>query len=555
MPLILTSQEAEARFRISNYDPINALHYDNILLFETSTSLSGDFNTDWIRHAWQAAGAKTPDIGNLLVVVNGDLHVTGDIVFNDYLPSLLILGNVTCHVLQSADECMHITGDAKIRYAYYGYYNDGTITIAGKTQTPYVLNSDHDSQIKPEGATLINVYSDDDDFFEYDYTVKDLPEVMVPEVLDNMGHLKVWSFISLLKAGKSPFKEGAKTRKQVFEEKLEKLLQEDPLAMTELDLSDQKLKTFPAGLVALQNLKVLKLSDNALKVIPDDIGQLTQLEELYLNTCALSSISPAIGHLKNLRVLELNSNRDLTTLPGTIAQLHQLQRLKIDYINLDFSSFRLPENLEEISMYSCFTDAIFPAQLAQLKNLKKLDLRKNSFQSMPLLPYLEELHWTDSSTESPLPDFSQCKSLKKLVISKDFNGWKNIVFNITSLEYLRIDRNKEDKQYIEEDMMSIWKEMAAEDPKKFAFLSKAVKEPDGRYSILIRKGVTPEELEGLARLTHLKHLDLSFNHLKTLPDSVYGLSTLEYLDLEYNQLSEAEKEKINHVFKHATVKL
>jgi Leucine-rich repeat (LRR) protein len=562
MPLILSPEQAEDRFQISKYDPIGAISTDRILFFDGDTNIAGDLTPEWVVRTLQEAGVAD-DIGDLLILINGDLNVNGDIVIGDYHPSLLVLGDVSCDVLQSADECIHITGNATIKYAYYGYYNDGSITVGGITKAPYIINSDHHSDISPEGGVLINVYSDHDDFFEYDFTAKDLPDVLVPEVLDNAERLDVWQFIDLLKAGRSPFRPGAKTPKRVFEERLEKLISDSPLEVTELDLSEQKFKVFPSGLAALKNLRKLDLSKNVLKDIPNTIGSLEQLEELKVNDCALASLSPAIGNLKNLRILEISRNRELTTLPDTIGQLSKLQRLEIDYIPMNFSHFFGDlTDLEEVGMYSCYTDgeqpAVFPKELTQWKKLRKLDLRKNRFQALPeeltQLPLLEELLWTDSITRSPLPDFSLSKSLKTLVISRCFPQWKNIVFNITTLEHLQIDRNKEEKQYFDENTLAIWKRMAVEQPGKFAHLSSVIEnkqlEDDGRYSTLIRSGITPKDLEGLERLPNLKYLDLSFNALKILPDSLYTLSRLEYLNLESNKLSDEEKEKVAEVFKH-----
>jgi len=561
MPVILSQEQAEERFQISNYDPINAMHHERVLLFEGDTDIPGDLNPDWVSHTLREIG-EADDIGELLILINGNLNVSGDIAFSDYRPSLLVLGNVSCDVLKSADECMCITGDATIKYAYYGYYNDGTITIHGITRVPYVLNSDHASQINPEGAILINVYSDHDDFFEYDYTTKDLPAVLVAEVLDKGEWIKVWPFINMLKAGKSPFIPGAKTPRQAFEEKLEKLISESPLAVTELSLSEQKFKVFPSSLTALRNLRKLDISDNILKTIPDSIGDLELLEELHINKCALESISPAIGKLKNLRVLNISGNLELTTLPDTIRQLSNLQTLNLDHTAITFSdAFAGLHNLEEISMYSCFNDAeapaAFPMVLTQLKKLRKLDIRKNRFQSLPTeltqLKYLEEISWTDSRTESPLPDFSQCTSLKKLNISRSFSPWKNIVFNIPTLEYLRIDRNKEEKEFFDADMLALWEQMAAEDPEQYAHLPEMIKhkqlEPDGRYSLITKTGITMEDLEKLSRLPNLKYLDLSFNGLTALPDSLYALTKLEHLNLANNKLSAEQKEKVTNAFK------
>lgn len=555
MPLILHSAAAENRFQISNYDPVCNIDHEKILLFDGDTTIEGDMDAEWVSRTLEAAG-ESPDDSGLLVIVNGNLTVTGDIRFSDYRPALLVLGDLHCHVLKSGDESIHISGNATIKYAYYGYYNDGSISIAGKTTVPYVLNSDHHSDLTPVDSVLINVYSDDDDFFEYDFTQKDLAEVILPELMKDSFSLNVWAFIDKLKTGASPFKPGATTPRQAAADRLAQLVGTDPLSVTELDLTNQKFTAFPGSITALKNLRKLTLSENRIKTIPVEINSLEHLEELYLKNCALESIALHADH--TLRVLDVSQNRALTGLP----ELRHLQVLNIDYNQLHLTQ-PLP-SLEEIGMYACYTDgndpAPFPTVLLQSRQLRKLDLRQNRFRSLPveltLLP-LEEILWTDSTSETPLPDFSACTTLKRLVLSKSFAAWRHMVFNIPTLEYLKLDRNGEEKEFFDADMLDMWKEMAADEPEKYDYLLELLEnkqlEADGRYSVISRQGISTEQLQQLSRLPNLTYLDLGWNKLETLPESLYGLTKLTYLNLKLNKLSPEEQEKVKTVFKDAEV--
>lgn len=555
MPLILTHEAAEKRFQISKYDPVNVISNDQVLLLDGDTTIHGDLDPAWVSRTLEEAG-ENPDYDGLLIIVNGHLTVDGDIRFSDYRPSLLVLGDVHCHVLKSGNELIHITGNAHIQYAYYGYYNDGSICIAGKTHVPYVLNADHHSDLKPVDSILINVYSDYEDYFVYDYTQKDLEHVIVPALMKDSLSLDIWAFIGHLKAGLSPFKPGAKTQKQAAEERLAQLIETDPLSFTTLDLTDQKFRSFPTGITALKNLRVLTLSANKITSIPASIAALENLEELYLKDCALESID--IGALHQLRVLDISQNGRLKNLPG----LPNLQVLKMDHNDLPITE-PMP-SLQEISMYACCTDgdspAAFPAVLLQSKQLRKLDIRQNRFASLPhaltQLP-LEEILWTDSTCATPIPDFSASKTLKKLVISKCYGQWRHVVFNISTLEHLQIDRNNEEKQFFDEELLSLWQEMIIAEPEKYGHFASLMEnkqpEPDGGYSVTLRQGITTQQLEELAKLPHLTFLDLSWNKLEKLPESLYGLTKLVYLDLRHNQLSAAEKERVSNTFKAAEV--
>ncbi len=533
-------------------------------------TITGDLDSNWAVSILEQLGEDT-SLRDVLVMVNGNLTVEGDIVISDYHPILLVVGNVYCDVLQSADETIHITGDAHIKYAFYGYYNDGSITINGKTYVPYVLNSDHSSAITPVGAVLINTYGDRDDFFEYDYTHSTLPEVVVTTAFNDKGDFDAWKFIEIVRSGQSPLKEGAKPLRLINEEELERITSTNVEEVWELDWSDKKQKVFPASIARLKNLKKLTLSKNKITEIPAIIGELQNLEELDIRDCYVTTISEAIGKCKRLRVLNLGGN-PLDAIPEAVGELHDLQKLNINYIAapLPESMDRL-DKLEELSMYQCYSDrnnpAPFPEVLTRLKNLKRWDLRENWLKTLPEsilnIQTLEEFQWTGSVTQNhidnePFPDFTGFKKLKKLIISRKFHSWKHEIFNIPTLEHLHIDRNAEKKEYITRETLDIWTEMAPEQDEAFRDHLEWVKknsqlEPDGRFSYIVTPGMNPEDLQALIKLTNLKYLDLSFNGLTWLPDAVLQLKNLEYLDLKFNKFPLDVQEKIKAAFPNTKV--
>lgn len=216
MPVLLTKEAIHQQFDMKLYDPISRLDHNRIIYFDGDTTINGNLSSDWATTILETLNEDT-DLGNVLIMVNGNLTVKGNINIGDYHPLLLVLGDVHCDVLKSGDDTIHIAGDAHIRYAFFGNYNDGSIRIEGTTYVPYVLNSDHDSSINPRGAILINTYSDHNDFFEYDYTQEVLPQVMVPATFNEHNEFDEWQFIALVKAGQSPFVEGAKPTRLVHQ--------------------------------------------------------------------------------------------------------------------------------------------------------------------------------------------------------------------------------------------------------------------------------------------------------------------------------------------------
>ncbi|MGF1991008.1 MAG: COR domain-containing protein [Nostoc sp. ZfuVER08] len=98
----------------------------------------------------------------------------------------------------------------------------------------------------------------------------------------------------------------------------------------------------------------LNLSGKGLTTLPGEIGQLTNLQSLDLDGNQLSSLPGEIVQLTNLQSLDLRRNQ-LSSLPGEIVQLTNLQSL----------------NLSRNQLSS------LPGEIRQLSNLKKLDLRRN----------------------------------------------------------------------------------------------------------------------------------------------------------------------------------
>lgn len=565
-PKLLTSQAISERFDMSRFENLD---YGRVILLDGDTTIKGDLSSNWAIKVLEELNEDTA-LGDILIMANGNLTVEGNINIGDYHPHLLVTGNVHCDVLKSGDDTIHITGDANVKYAFYGYYNDGTVRVEGTTYVPYVLNSDHDSSIKPSGAVLINLYSDQNDFFEYDYTRSVLAEVIVPEALDKDDDVDVWKFIDIVKAGKSPFKEGAKPTRLVHEEELNRLVSGNIEEVLELDWSDKKLKVFPEAIAKLKYLKKLTISKNNISNIPAVIGELENLEELYMSSCGVINITESIGNLKKLRVWDLSANHHLEKIPDAIGELSNLQYLKVDYIPVVFpESLAKLEKLEEISMYSCYygseTPGIFPEVISKLKNLKSLDLRENFIQEFPEdflnIQTLEAFSWTGGRLASKLfPDFRRFKNLKKLIIARKFDFWKERIFEMPSLEHLDIRWNKEEKQYFTQENIDIWEEMMAEKGAEFQdnikrILKNKRVEADGRFSYLIVPGMKWEDLHDINKLPNLKYLDLSSNDLTDLPDTFFELKNLEYVNLIYNKFPDELKEKITQSFPNTNVEL
>lgn len=523
-PQLITEDEANERFDLEQYDYFEGMGYEKVILFDGDTHIHQNFDHNYTTRLFKEVTGE-PFTDASLIIIDGNLVVNGTLSpAPEGLPHLLVLGNVTCDVLLSYDEMIFITGDAHIKYAFDGNYNDGSITIKGITHVPYILNSDHHSNINPVGAVLINYYGNSDDFFEYDYTIKDFERIMTPNVFDKNGNFNQHQFIDQLKAGKSPLKKGVKSTRLIVLEEIEKLA-ENLETITELDLSDKKLKEFPQFITKLTTLRKLVLNYNNIGSIPTEIAHLVNLEELYLEDCQLATLPESFGDLPKLHTLDVSNNEldnGFIVLPESIGKLKSLRKLNYRY-NQNLS--QLPENLEqligleELNIYQCSDEKEidFPEVVTRLVGLKKLEAGSNSFRTIPKsilnLQNLEELDLGASLCYlKEFPDLSTLKNLKILkadgLISYTQRPYpkQSLIksfFSITSLEVLHIDRHGEQTN--------------------------------------MRNALTPAHLEGICKLIMLKRLNLSFNDLNSLPVEFYQMQHLQYVDLQYNQLSIAER--------------
>ena len=98
------------------------------------------------------------------------------------------------------------------------------------------------------------------------------------------------------------------------------------LGILRLDLSKNKLDTFPAELGTLTQLRVLILSKNEINYITETLGNLTNLVVLKASNNFLWEIDKSLGQLAQLEVLDIWANR-LIDLPGTMDELYNLRYL------------------------------------------------------------------------------------------------------------------------------------------------------------------------------------------------------------------------------------
>ncbi|KAM8974799.1 leucine-rich repeat-containing G-protein coupled receptor 5 [Pelodytes ibericus] len=228
----------------------------------------------------------------------------------------------------------------------------------------------------------------------------------------------------------------------------------------------------------LYSLRHLWLDDNSLTEIP--ARALESLSTLQAMTLALNKIhhipDHAFSNLSSLVVLHLHNNRIYSLGKKCFDGLHSLETLDLNY-----------NNLEE-----------FPSAIKALKNLKELGFHSNDIKSIPEQafignPSLITIHFYDNPIQLVgRSSFQHLPELRTLIL----NGASQItefpdLTGTTSLESLTLT--------------------GAE----LAYLPDAVCD----------------------QLPNLQVLDLSYNHIKSLP-SFTGCQRLQKIDLRHNEVYE-----------------
>lgn len=142
-----------------------------------------------------------------------------------------------------------------------------------------------------------------------------------------------------------------------------------------LYLSDNALSALPEAVLKASALEYLNLDRNALEALPEGMGALSSLKWVRLNGNRLSDLPRSASQWKGVRRLYLRGN-GLTALPDAVLGMETLEELDLgdnDIRELPEALFRLP-NLRRLDLDGNRNLSRLPGNIAEAKALTHLFL-------------------------------------------------------------------------------------------------------------------------------------------------------------------------------------
>jgi len=320
--------------------------------------------------------------------------------------------------------------------------------------------------------------------------------------------------------------------KELEEKELLKIIEEaDRDGRTELDLSNEKIKSLPAEIGQLKNLKVLDLSGNSLTWLPTEISKLSKLERLDLSSNKINVLPTEIGQLSNLQEFDIYRN-ELKEFPVALTYCNKLKALRMG-----------GEPTGKCEMHE------LPPEIRRLKELSKLDLTGNCLTRLPceigLLTNLRELvlagNWL-----SLLP--SEIGSLQKLVkLDLEHNCLERLpkeINKLVKLECLYISDNKLRALPSHIGKIKNLRSLRLDNNRRISIGKEIAQLTSLEELSLCCNGITEIPPE-FGNLGELKQLNLFNNKLKKIPAELGQLSKLIKLDVSKNPLTSPQPEVVN----------
>lgn len=303
---------------------------------------------------------------------------------------------------------------------------------------------------------------------------------------------------------------------------------DNPLRITEIDLSNQGIEVFPEAILKCENLEILDLSNNGIVNLPTEMGSLKKLQKLNLSSNqGLSFLDLGLVFKESLfRLKELNlKDCEMGHLPREIGMQNQIKKLNVSgnlLNNLPYPIIRLSK-MEELNASNNRIEDI-TWQVHQWWGLKRLDISNNQEMNSQELVFalstLDHLDYLSISHLNEMPKEIKDLNVDELIISES-----------------KIDR------FIRNQVSS--------KIRKLGFISCEFKDPE-KVAETIEEFVQPEYLQfnNISRValsyfmgirSDIDSVDIRSNGLTDIKP-LLKVSGIKWVDARLNSINEASRE-------------
>ena len=325
--------------------------------------------------------------------------------------------------------------------------------------------------------------------------------------------------------------------------------------ITRLDMSNLHLNVCP-DIVGKFTLIELNLERNRdLSSLPDSLAQLTSLRKLNLAGCNLSRYPEVVSKLTALQELNLSWNEELTSVSSSVVQLRNLRTLDItgcgikEYPEVFFDMPWL--TCVHFKLYSGKLQELFALPISELKNTKTLDL---SGGNLPILPNflfkltsLEELNLSgikvyDDDVLSPLIEL---RALQKVTLKgSSLPRFPDVLCRLTTLRELDVNKNYKVKELPNALAQLVNLQVLDVSFCGLDSFPEVVCRLQALQKLKINGNLIKSVPTSVEKLQNLQTLHLGNCGLSTFPDIICTLPSLESLSLHLNFIDEISESAI-----------
>jgi Leucine-rich repeat (LRR) protein len=287
--------------------------------------------------------------------------------------------------------------------------------------------------------------------------------------------------------------------------------------------------------------------------LPHSMYKLTKLQRLDISVNCLNIVPPSLFTLVNLTRLNFSCNTLTDSMiQGGINFLSNLKWLDLSYNNLK----RFTLSLQHLEYLKVTGNSLTNLNLTGCNSLITLIANFNKLQDLPCLPNLETIELIENKLTQISQNIQMCKNLKRLCLYRNQIQTVSNYINLCPLLYLNLSQNEiqeitlciptlldlylDGNAFIKISFINCY--MLGILSLSHCFIYTIPPEWPSQtrnLSILLLDYNGLVHLDGLENWKQLKHLDVSFNCLTCLPNT---LTRLDYLNTTCNYIKNVPNE-------------